>query len=394
MTSRETRSHRRLLTVALSVGALFASLLGAPPPAAVAAAVQTIYMSPSGSDSLDGASPSRAVATLQRVQDIIRDTPAANANTSVEVRIAAGTYESAPITWYTYRPGHTISFMPIDYVEGQGRASVASLPIFVNKRAAASGRYLTGSWFTGCLPSIASGRPLARGGDGGLRFYYLQVENYANAGISLNGSNGCMSYSASSGPGAPSARGLNGNTVFGMVFTRLGNQYTGGTCDSETFNRCGYGAIVLTESSHNRIANNHFTDLRNTELSYIHAIYMTHKSSHNTFTGNRVTGVSSGPVKVRDASNYNTIERNVFGANDFNRRSTPGATHYLEEVSAGECSSYHNRFAYNDLGNILYGEGQLRAWQLVPDGATYAGPPGCPAIPSGETRLITAGNYY
>lgn len=360
-----------------------------PAPPATAATVQRIHMSPTGDDANDGSQAS-PVRTLQRVQAIVAQT---NLSADVEVRIAGGTYVQSPVTWTTYRPGHTISFMPADYTPGEGRDGFDSMPIFENKRADGSGRYLTGAWLTACLPSDG---PLSEGGDGGLRFYYLQVQKYANAGLSITGTGRCSgSYAPSSGPGQPSARGLDGTTVFGMVFTDIGNLYTGGRCDTPDFLRCGYGGIVLTESSHNSIRNNHFIDLRNSENSYIHALYITHKSSHNTFHNNNVTGVSAGPVKVRDASNFNSVEYNTFGANHFHSRTITTA-HYDEQVatSAGECSSYGNRFAYNDLGTYLINSSaNLPAWMMTGD-ARWKGSNHCPDLPSDRSRLTTAGNYY
>ncbi len=380
-----------VLLVAAAIGIGHTTL---PASTSVAADVQTIYMSPSGSDSHSGETPGAAVKTLDRVEELVASGPS---DQDVVVRIRAGTYVAAPTTWQTYRPGHTISFMPDDYTVGGGLPSIAARPVFQNARASGSNRFIAGYWFYAC-PG-AAGDALADGGTSGLRFYYLQVEYYSSGGISLDGSSGSCGggYSPSSGPGIPSARGLDGNTVFGMKFTALGNAYTGGGCASPDWPRCGYGAVVLTESSNNRISNNHFVDLRNIENSYIHAIYVTHKSSHNQFIGNNVTGVSSDPVKVRDASNYNTFDSNVFGANDFIRSTTPPAVHYLEEVnsSAGECSSYHNRFTNNDLGAFLIGSsGNLPTWYLHPAGATWPGGPDCPQLPIDEVRLTTAYNTY
>ncbi|GAB7036305.1 MULTISPECIES: right-handed parallel beta-helix repeat-containing protein [Catenuloplanes] len=382
-------SNRRLTVCAL-LAAVVAAGLAAPGVARAAVAVQTVYMNAAGSDAGSGATPATAVRTLGRVEELVAAGPV---DQDVEVRIHAGTYVAGGVTWDTYRPGRTISFMPDDYTVGEGRDGIAALPVFENARSS-SGRYLPGFWFYACLPS--DGRPLTDGGVAGLRFYYLQAQRYSSGALSLDGSAGPCGggYQPSSGPGQPSARGLDGNTVFGMVFTDLGNAYTGGGCADEDFPRCGFGGVVLTESSGNRIENSHFVDLRNTEVSYVHGIYVTHKSSSNRFTSNRVTGVSSDPVKVRDASNFNTFENNVFGANSWPRTSTPGV-HYLDEVGASECSSYHNRFAYNDLGTYLAGSSaNLPVWYLSPEGATWPGPSGCPALPSGETRLITAGNTY
>ncbi|SCL72625.1 Right handed beta helix region [Micromonospora citrea] len=361
--------------------------------AAAAEGVQTIYMNASGDDARDGATPGSAVRSLARVQQLVAAGPL---DTDVEVRIHAGTYVAQGIVWQTYRPGHTITFMPDDYEYGEGRDGIAALPVFQNARASGSGRYITGPWFYACPGN--PGQPLAGGGTAGLRFYYLQVEHYASSALSLDGSAGSCGggYQPSSAPGLPSARGLNGNTAFGMRFTKIGNAYTGGSCDDPDFLRCGYGGIVLTESSDNRIENNHFVDLRNSENSYIHAVYVTHKSSRNRFAGNQVTGVSSEPIKVRDGSNFNTFEQNVFGANGF-LRASPSMVHYREEVNeaGNECSSYHNRFVGNDLGTYLIGStANLPVWLLTPPGPTYKGAAACPALPAGEVRLTTANNAY
>jgi hypothetical protein len=375
---------------AAAVLSLTTLLFAAP---ASAAGTQTIYMSASGSDSAAGTTPAAAVKTLERVEQLVAAGPS---DQDVEVRIHAGTYIAPQTVWQTYRPGHTISFMPDDYQIGAGGDSIAARPVFQNARATGSNRYITGYWFYAC-----AGGALTAGGTSGLRFYYLQVQYYSSGGISLDGSAGPCGggYTPSSGPGRPSARGLDGNTVFGMVLTALGNAYTGGLCGDADWPRCGYGGIVLTESSGNRIANNHFVNLRNSENSYIHAAYVTHKSARNTFSGNEVTGVSSDPLKLRDASNLNTFDANVFGSNGFVRSSTPPTVHYLDEVNvdAGECSSYHNRFTNNDLGTFLVGSsGNLPSWYLspYPNDMTWAGAAGCPALPTGETRLTTANNTY
>lgn len=386
----------RILKIATNIGmviALTTAGVAVTASAATAASIQTIYMNAAGSDANTGATPASAVRSLIRVQELVLAGPL---DQDVEVRIHAGTYIAAGLVWTTYRPGRTISFMPDDYEYGEGLSGIAARPVFHNARASGSGRYIDGAWFMGCPGP--NGRPLAGGGTAGLRFYYLQVSYYASSAISLDGSAGSCpgGYHPSSGPGLPSARGLNGNTIFGMLFTSIGNAYTGGLCLSETFARCGYAGIVLTESSDNRIVNNSFVNLRNSENSYIHAIYVTHKSSRNDFSRNTITGVSSDPIKVRDASNYNTFDANTFGANGF-PRSEPPSAHYLEEVdtATGQCSSYHNRFTNNDLGTYLTGStANLPTWYLHLPGPTWPGAAGCPALPAGETRLTTAGNTY
>jgi hypothetical protein len=364
-------------------GGGLASDAGAP-------ATQTIYMAVTGSDDADGSTPVTAVESLARVQTLVAAGPQ---DADVEVRIHAGTYVAGQVTWQTYRPGHTISFMPDDYSYGEGIAAIEARPVFENGKAVASKRYLPGYWFYACAG--ASGQPLSEGGTSGLRFYYLEVRHFSSGGISLDGSAGSCGggYHASSPPGEPSARGLDENTIIGMRFFELGNQYTGGLCDDPNWPRCGYGGVVLTESSHNRIANNVFENLINQEQSYIHAVYVTHKSSSNEFSGNSVKQVSSDPVKVRDASNFNKFDSNVFDQNDFPRMD---AAHYLEQANtmSDECASYHNRFTNNDLGTYRTGSANLPAWYLTGGDATWAGSVGCPPLPAGEVRLTTAGNAY
>jgi hypothetical protein len=306
---------KRILSIgAVAVAVAVAAVTFVASPAS-AASVQTIYVNANGSDTNNGATTTTAVKTLARVQQLV----AGPLDEDVEVRIHAGTYVAAGITWTTYRPGHTISFMPDDYQYGEGLSGITARSVFVNARASGSNRYIGSPWFMACAGN--TGQPLNAGGTSGLGFCYLTVEMYASSAISLDGSAGPCggAYHASSGLGLPSARGLNGNTIFGMLITDIGNTYTDGSCTDTDWLRCGYGGIVLTESSNNRIANNSFVNLRNSENSYIHALDMTHKSSYNTFSRNSITGVSSDPVKVRDASDFTTFDSNMFGANDFVR---------------------------------------------------------------------------
>jgi hypothetical protein len=170
-------------------GRVTAALLGAvslflggnasatPAPEFEAQAVFTVYMAPTsagGSDANDGLTPSTAVNTLVRVQAVLRDHRPA---TGVEVRIKQGTYVAPPFhNWRFYIPGHSISFVPIDYVPGQGLPA-GGLPVFRNARCGSS--YCNGFWLQPRLPSETSD-PLYDGGNSGLRFYYLQVDYYSS----------------------------------------------------------------------------------------------------------------------------------------------------------------------------------------------------------------------
>src|SRR5262245_23491464 len=183
------------------------------------------------------------------------------------------------------------------------------------------------------------------GGTGGLRFYYLEAHHY-NGGISFWGDNGHDTQDETYNPPLriQPTPGLNGNTVFGMVFQWIGTKHVGGTF--------GYGAILLTNSSDNRIANNHFTQVENAGsiAGLIHGIYVTHFSSRNSITGNDFTTISSDPVKLRNLSNNNNIEGNTFtrsGKNSFYREEFCNRQCAIDNDKARECASIHNRFAYN-----------------------------------------------
>ena len=94
-------SRSRLLphvaTVVAAAALFVAGLLWAP-TAVSAAAVQTFYVSPSGSDSSPGTSPSAPLRTLQAAQGRARQALAAGSTPSVQV--SAGTYElAAPLTF-------------------------------------------------------------------------------------------------------------------------------------------------------------------------------------------------------------------------------------------------------------------------------------------------------
>lgn len=380
----------RIRSRALAVTILAASLAAALPVTPAVAddpPVFTVYLAPNGSDSNDGLSPASPVATLVRAQQVLI---AARPTTDVEIRIRQGTYEAPPMhNWRFYVPGHTVSFLPIDYEYGEGLDGIAGRPIFRNRRAA-DGSYPAGYWLQPRLPNDPA-EPLYHGGTSGLRFYYLQIEYYSAGGISIYGDSERDTSDERYNPAlrVAGSQGLNGNTVFGMVFRRLGNRWTGGSS-------YGYGAVVLTNSSNNRIVNNHFVNVENASPygGYIHGLYVTHFSSSNQLNRNAFSYISGDPVKIRNMSNYNTVEYNRFSR-------TGRVAHYRGEfcdracaVANGidrQCASYHNRFFNNTLGSNYAGTGKLPTWALTPEGLTNAGGAPC-VIPESDQRLRTGYN--
>lgn len=289
------------IAVVLTLAASALSWGGNP---ASANAVFTVYMAPStvgGSDGNNGLTPGAPVVSLVRVEQVLR---AAQPSTDVEVRIRQGVYEAPPMqNWRFYVPGHTISFLPIDYEYGEGFSGIAGRPVFRNKRNS-DGTYPDGAWLI-ARPGANPGNPLYDGGTSGLRFYYLQVEYYSHGGVGINA--GLTTDNRYDPPLYLKANnGLNGNTFFGMYFANIGNKWAGG--------HYGWGAIVLTNSSQNTIANNHFVNIENTPQwrGYIHGVYVTHFSSYNEIRDNRFAYIGGNPVKTRDRSSFNNFEHNTF----------------------------------------------------------------------------------
>ena len=333
----------------------------------------TIYLAPTsqgGKDSNTGLTSSSPILTLAHAQQLLTGL---NPTGDVTIRIKQGTYVANAITWSFYVPGHTVSFMPANY-SGGGRPPGGD-PVFADPTS--NGTHVGQTWFTAVLPAAPS--PLHDGGNTGLRFYYLDIEDYTQ-GISFNGQAG-HSWHNSTFYTQPST-GVNGNDVSGMTFHDIGDSFA----PSQT----GYGAILFIDSSDDAIANNTFDDIYNSgDTDQLHALYITHFSSNNNVDKNLFENTNGEAVKVRDRSNDNDIFSNTFKA-------TGGVSAYLDDFcdqqcvntaspkKYRECASYGNRFADNVIETGA-------EWDLIPAGETYAGGAPC-SIPSGVQRLHTAGN--
>jgi hypothetical protein len=370
--------RRWWMLVSLAAGAIVAGgpvLTAGAAGAAVAARPGnvTIYLAPAsqgGKDSNTGLTSSSPILTLAHAQQVLTKL---NPTGNVTIRIKQGTYVASAITWSFYVPGHTVSFMPANYTGG-GRPPGGD-PVFADPTA--NGTHVGQTWFTAILPPAPS--PLHNGGNTGLRFYYLDIEDYTQ-GISFNGQAG-HSWHNQTFYVQPSA-GVNDNDVSGMTFNDIGDSFA----PSQT----GYGVILFTDSSDDAISNNTFDDIYNSgDTDQLHALYITHFSSSNTVDKNLFENTNGEAVKVRDRSNFNDIFSNTFKA-------TGGVAAYLDDFcdqqcvngaspkKYRECASYGNRFADNTIETGAW-------WDLIPPGETYAGGTPC-TIPSGDQRLHTAGN--
>lgn len=268
---------------------------------------------------------------------------AARPATDVEVRIQQGTYVAAPVQWTTYVPKHTITFLPIDYELGEGRAGTSGRPIF-------RGDGKNGFWL----------RAIQQPADARLSFYFLQVEGYSAGAISFDGGRTPNARPATT-PG-------NGNSIYGMAFRRLGSKHVR--------SGVGYGAIDLINSRDNIIQNNSFEYLENfgrNEENLIHGVYLSHHSSANLIRNNRFYQISGDPIRTRDGSNENKIFGNTFtqtGASAYFSDWFSTGDHARKNGNPLECASHGNLF-YNNKLNSGY-RGRVEVAGTSPLSAAYA----------------------
>lgn len=324
-----------------------------------------VYMSPTGSDADDGATPSTAVQTLDRAEEVIA---AKDPDADVEVRIAPGTYTAEPTRWNTYVDGHTISFVPESY-DGSGKPE---RPVFESDGS-------DGYWFWAELPAGHGG------GDTNLEFQYLEVRGYSTGGLAIVGPTHIEGDYR-----VPDGAGMNGNTVYGMKFTHVGSKYNDGST--------GYGGLVMWNSNHNVVRNNHFLHNENLEHEHnlIHGVYLSHGSSHNVIEDNKFDRITGHPMNVRNSSNFNTIRDNVF-----ERTGYPGGGYFSDWSCGKECVEKHpghprekpshgNEFIHNTLKSS-YDGGHLPAFTFYPEGLDLGAGSGS-GSGSGGDRLRTDGN--
>lgn len=324
------------------------------------AAVFRVYLAPEGSDDNDGTTPDRAVRSLTAAQRVIA---AARPGTDVEVRVQHGTYVAPPVQWTTYVPGHAITFLPIDYQFGAGTGGSGGSggrPVF-------RGDGRNGFWLR------AAQQPV----DARLSFYFLQVEGYSAGGISVEGATQDAQRAATP---------ANGNSVYGMIFRRLGSKHAR--------SGIGYGAIDLINSRNNIIQNNSFEYLENrgrsTEQNLVHGVYLSHHSSDNLIRDNRFYLISGDPIRTRDDSNENKIFGNTFtktGAGAYISDWFSTGAHATKNATPPECASRANVFYDNTLNSGYRGRVDV-VW-TSPLGAGYAGS-GC--ANDGQGRVRAWGN--
>ncbi len=284
-----------------------------------------IHMAADGDDSRDGQGPERAVATLDRVHQILEEGPPGS---DVVVRIAPGTYRGQRVIWTATDPDYAITFT-------RGGPD-AENPVFDGCLDAdeAPENCPGGTWFR---LRHAGGEP------SNLRFRHLTIRNYGTA-ISLDGDrndeNGFNSH----------------NEIADCLFERIGNI-------SNPRHRGSTATVRMVNSRHNRVVRSDFIDIinRGDRAALMHALYLAHRASDNVIADNRFIDQTGDAVRVRDRSHRNRVHGNRFDRAGIRGAMSewyayPGVGAARDMTSARECPSYHNEFFDNVIGTNYAGD--------------------------------------
>ena len=272
-----------------------------------------VYLSPSGDNTNDGASPSRPVATLPYAVQIAQNYFRQDEH-EVRILVQTGTYlaQSAVIN--------------ID--KSVGKLSIigtsnepSNFPVF-------EGGGDTSTWLT------LKG---SKGIDTGLTIQGLQIRNYFTA-ISLEGSR-------------DDPRLNNYGTVIRRnIFKNIGS------ISSINADQDSTAAIRLVNSQGNLIENNYFQSIRNKKAcGALHSIYAAHFSSGNRILNNAFDDVCGSVIKLRDRSGDNVIQNNRFS----HLENIPAIEEWFCDMAArkdctkklGECPSTGNLQQGNFISN-------------------------------------------
>jgi hypothetical protein len=242
------------LTGALSLGALAKELV--------------IYLDPQGSDTADGLSAERPVASLQkavRIAELVVDKEVSR----IRIRIASGEYKRQAAKARGSIGGREIGLIAADSTQ-------------LRPRFDGDGR--GGTWFD--LKS-ASGKPSHYTIAG------LEIINYATA-INFAGDRNSTEL-------------FNGeNEVRDNLFTNIGEIARVGSLPSTA-------VIRLVNSDHNVIKGNHFFHIKNTaRCALLHSVYVAHDSTANVIEGNVFEDTCGDAVRFRDGSHSNLVKDNTF----------------------------------------------------------------------------------
>ena len=285
---------------------------------ATSPALLNIYISPSGSDANNGLSAKTPILTLKKANSLVLKQLQTKPS-NILVNIAPGTYFNQSVIWTAVHKNF--------YVNIKG-THPTSRPKF-------DGR-LNAKETLGSLPSFFTLK--ASGALSNLTIENIQVSYYTEA-ISFSGNREDIE------------KGFNGNNkILFSVFDKIGTKYV------KDKSRIGYAVVRFVNSRFNIVKGNIFSNLYNgSKNEYQHALYVSNESSHNLIAENAFRSNGGDPVRIRDYSNFNKIERN-----EFDRAGAYGYSEWYCEKKIEsactkvnpECPSWGNSFRYNNLKSV------------------------------------------
>lgn len=308
-----------------------------------------LFLAPDGSDSSDGRTLETPILTIGRAQQILAQVAPLS---DMRIWVLPGRYYGQKVSWTYTSPERRIIFEAFD--------SEAPKPVFDGRSE--EGEFLGGTWLR---LRFAGGRHT------NLEFRNLRFENYQTA-ISLDGDrNDIFGFNG-------------GNVISGCYFFRIGNVFNPAL-------KYSTAVIRLVNSKDNLIENNDFVEAINVKSgALLHAIYAAHLSDENHIVQNRFIDNSGDPVRIRDFSNGNLIEDNVFiraGADGYSEWYCDQDTRTDCTKPTPECPSWDNQFRYNLLVSA-WGGGAIGTWKLHQGDSTS----GCAPPTESSRRVRTVGN--
>lgn len=295
-----------------------------------------VYVAENGSDSNDGASSLRAVATIKHAVDLVV-LDHGSSKEAARIVVLPGTYKGQSVVIdgdFVKRPLTII---------GQAK-NPADFPVFLGNGGAQT-------WLT---LKASSGRST------GLTIQALQIRDYFTA-ISLEGNRD-----------APHAYN-SGTTIRRNIFRNIGSV-------ASTHDDTGSTAAVrFVNSKDNLVELNQFRTIRNKKAcGALHALYLAHFSSGNRIINNNFDDACGSVIKLRDRSNNNIIENNRFT----HIEKAPAVEEWFCDMDArkdctkklGECPSTGNVQRENSLTDSaqsemisVVGNRTQRAWCSAED---------------------------
>lgn len=255
----------------------------------------TLYVAPNGNDSRSGGSPSDAVQTLGRVQDLLRSRQLKDSERKIAVHFMPGTYRGLEVIWDFYAPGRSIVIEPDGYRPGAQSVTIDG-----------SGTDASQFFLLRLMKEGSDDAPVATN----IALRGFRITNYCE-GMSLGD--------------WKSKSNVSGNLIEDNVFDRIGTKYQTATRQANGRTMPGgncVAAVRLQRASDNVVRNNTFTNIENlpqkltAEGKYgprlLHAVYISKNSVGNVIERNRFSHFTGTPVQVRAQSDSTKVTGNTF----------------------------------------------------------------------------------